>query len=88
MEKKIYYTLYDAERAAQVYVLEHPDTEIATRHNCYEYATIDDHSDADEDERFVREVGIWSGEMAAIQVRDTNTWQVVALFGWWEDEID
>lgn len=88
MIKKLYYTLYDAECAAMAYTEDHPGTEIArTSWGSYDYKTIDDKSNPDEDSRFTEQVGTWSGETPAIAVKDQKG-ETIALFGWWDDEID
>ena len=90
MRKEIYYSLYDAERAADVYASEHNGRVVGMDVQLYPLrGMIDDRSKIDhEDIRFIQEVGCWSGEMAAVRVIDKDTFADIALFGYWDDEID
>lgn len=88
MKQKIYYTLYDAECAAMDFVKNNPGSQINRNYSgSYRYGVIDDNSNADEDSRFVQNVGTWSGEMPAIEVIGANG-EVIGKFGYWDDEID
>lgn len=88
MKQKIYYSLYDAECAAMVFVNENIGSSILRNQTGnYDYGRIDDGANADEDDRFVRNVGCWSGEMPAIVVVDAAG-QIIGKFGYWDDEQD
>lgn len=90
MRKELYYSLYDAECAASAYAKDHNglvvgmDVELLPLRG-----VIDDRSRIDyEDRRFTKNVPTWSGETAAVRVIDKDSYQDIALFGYWDDEID
>ncbi len=90
MIKELYYSLYDAECAASAYAKDHNglvvgmDVELLPLRGGFDDRAIIDY----EDPRFTKNVPCWSGEVAAVQVVDRDTLDVIALFGYWDDEID
>ncbi len=76
MEKIIYYSKTDALNAANNFLSNNPGARILRTN-----AVIDHYSrNVEEDERFIQKVGLWSGEMSAIEICDSKH-NTIALFG-------
>lgn len=89
-EIQIYYSLYDAECAADVYAQRHDGLVVGTQVEMLPLrGTIaeDDHADY-EDDRFTRNIGTRPEVMEAVRVIDKETLKDIALFGYYTDEID
>ena len=90
MRKELYYSLYDAECAAFSYAQGHNGLVVGHEVELLPVrGSIDDRSRIDyEDSRFTKNVPTWSGEVAAVRVVDKDTYCEIALFGYWDDEVD
>lgn len=90
MRKELYYTLYDAECAADVYAQNHHGLVVGMQVSLYPLrATLDDNTEFDHvDDRFERNVPSWSGTVDAVRVVDKDTHADIACFAYWDDEID
>ncbi len=76
MIQVIFFRAEEARKAANVLVAIHPSYTIVN-------GAIDDRSGAEEADCFRRQVGSWSGTVAAFQVEDERG-RIVAKYGYWE----
>ena len=77
MRKEFYYSYEDARREAEAYANEHGG------HIAPHSAAVDDRTAFDYEDRGARNLS-WSGETAAIVVRDNSSYEDIAIFAYWE----
>lgn len=89
-EIQIYYSLYDAECAADEYAQRHGGLVVGMQAEMLPLrGTIMEDDPADHvDDRFTKNVGTRPGTLEAVRVIDKETLKDIALFGYHTDEID
>lgn len=92
MKKELYYTLYEAEYAADVFASDHDGLVVGMAVELLPLrGTIQTDEKVDyTDQRYTEHVGDYSDttEVEAVRVVDKSTYRDIALFGYLDDEID
>lgn len=92
MRKELYYTLYEAEYAADVFASDHDGLVVGMAVELLPLrGTIQTDEKVDyTDRRYTEHVGDYSdtSEVEAVRVVDKSTHRDIALFGYLDDEID